>query len=148
MSKSAGLATKESESVVARPSAPGVARPSTPGAAASLSVTASAQFSTSPLPAPDMLAGYASISPDFPTRFMQLVEDEAKHRRDAEMKTLDAQLSRASTGQAIGFLVALAGLATAVALGYQGHPTSAAVIGSIDLVALVGIFVQQQKPRK
>lgn len=44
-------------------------------------------------------------------------------------------------GVLCGFAIALVGFGVAGWLGYLGHPATAAVVGGLDLTALVSVFV-------
>lgn len=44
-------------------------------------------------------------------------------------------------GMGAGFLLVLAFLAAAVILGLNDHGTAATILGSVDVVAITGIFV-------
>jgi len=77
-----------------------------------------------------------------------MAEKQAAHRQSLERKDLDAaidhdkgELSRSNRGLAAGFVTALSFLGAAVYLIHGGHDTAGTIIGSVDIVGLVSVFV-------
>jgi len=50
------------------------------------------QFS-GPLPHPSLLKEYQELISDSPERFLKMVEEEGKHRRELEIKSISAKIS-------------------------------------------------------
>lgn len=115
----------------------------------------SASLHSGPLPPAEMLAKYEEILPGSAERIFRLAESEALHRRAREVtaqehygKAVSAQIKQAGLGLILGFGVALAGLALAGYALYQGDGVAAAIIASVDLVGLTGIFVYGSKQKQ
>lgn len=120
---------------------PPAARPPT-AAVVAPSVTFSTQTVTSgPLPAPEILAAYGEVLPDLPERIIRLAETEAEHRRGLERHVVVSATRRATVGQVLGFLIGSGGLATAAYCAMLGHPATASIIATLDIVTLVSVFV-------
>ncbi len=114
-----------------------------------------------PLPAPELLAQYEQAHPGLAERLIRAFEEESAHRRAGDRsereqaeKLVDSRIALARRGQLYGLFVVLAGFVVAVLLGYQGHGVSAAVVGSLNLAGLAGLFISvgeknaQQLPRR
>ena len=100
-----------------------------------------------PLDSPETLRAYAEVDPLLPGKLVGMVDTEGNHRREIERAVVASDIARARLGQWLGFVVALAGLATAAYLGHLGHPAAAAVVATFDLVALVSVFVNANTKR-
>lgn len=90
-----------------------------------------------PIPHPAFLEAYERIVPGSAKDIIDTFKVEVIHRRDLELRE-DARVSR---GQTMGFLIALLFLAGAIALGLMGYPTQGVVLGTVDIVALVAVFL-------
>lgn len=94
-----------------------------------------------PLPPPSYLEHYAEVYPDAPRVIFSLVQEQSDHRRHLESKHLHHSIIRAYMGLVAALLVAFAGLGAAVYIAVEADPAAGAVVASIDLVGLVGVFV-------
>ena len=97
-----------------------------------------------PLPPPEALRAYDDIVPGAAERLLTEAERNGEHRRWRERTALQAQVARVKWGLAAGFSVAMSFLAVSGALIAQGHDVSGTILGTVDLVALVGVFVVRQ----
>lgn len=97
----------------------------------------SADFYAGPVPHPEILAGIERVSPGAANRIIRMAEIEQGHRH----AIAERRLAITERGQRFGLTIGLAGLAVALVLGLWGAPWVAGIIGTIDLVGLVGIFV-------
>jgi uncharacterized membrane protein len=95
-----------------------------------------------------MLARYNEIIPDGANRLIGLVERQQNHRFGLENCVVRSDAHRSTAGLVCGLVIALAFLAAAVAMVLSGHDTAGTIIGSIDLVALVGTFVYGSRTRR
>jgi uncharacterized membrane protein len=104
-------------------------------------------FHQGPFPAPDTLAQYAQIRPDMLDRVMGLTERQAAHRQELEREIVrhDAKGTARSTYCALA--VAIAGLGVTGYLGHLHLEIAAAIVGSMDLVGLVGVFIYGKKKK-
>jgi len=89
-----------------------------------------------PIPNPRDLAKYESVHEGFGDRMVAMAEREQRFRH----------LS-AFVGQMLGVVVALAFLGASTYLIATGHDLAGGVLGTIDIVALVTIFVAGRSGR-
>ncbi len=74
-----------------------------------------------------------------------MAEREQAHRHSIDTIALNGDINRDKRGQNYGLLLALSFALITVVLGLNGLETLAAIIGSVDLVALVTVFVIGRK---
>jgi uncharacterized membrane protein len=105
-------------------------------------------FHQGPFPAPETLAQYAQIRPDMLDRVMGLTERQAAHRQELERDLVrnDAKAGARSTYCALA--VAVVGLGVTGYLGSLHLEWAAAIVGSVDLVGLVGVFLVGRKKKE
>ena len=106
------------------------------------------KFHSGPLPSPQTLKEYGSVVESAPERIIQQFELQADHRRKMEDKVISAQLGESKTGQWMGFILGLLFLGVSAGLILTGHEVSGTVLGTIDLVSLVALFVIGRKVQK
>ncbi len=94
-----------------------------------------------PLPSPEMLKEYEQALPGCAERIVSQFEKQAQHRMDMEKKVIPEDQRQSSVGQIFGFILALTFLLVAGILIYYDHDTAGTILGTVDLVALVSIFV-------
>ena len=76
-----------------------------------------------------------------PESFFESFEKQGDHRRELETYHLRSNVHRSFSGLAAGFVVTLAFLAAAVYLVMNGYEVAGVILGTVDLVALVTVFV-------
>lgn len=98
-----------------------------------------------PIPPPEMLAQY---DPDVRMAILRMAEDEQSQRNVRLKMALEADIddrkrirSLEGRGQWFGFGIGIAGIIAATIMALYGEPVAASIIGAIDLVALVSVFV-------
>lgn len=101
-----------------------------------------------PLPASEELAKYEQIAPGAANRLIALVEHQSSHRISIETFVIKWQQIQSFVGQLLGFLVALAFLAGAVYTVVNGFAVAGTIIGSLDLLGLVTVFVLGRSAQK
>lgn len=101
----------------------------------------SSSIFSGPFPPPAILDGYGEVDASFPPRIFRMGEIEQEHRHGMDRNALRAESRNSLLGIVSGFVVALSGLATTAWIAYLGHPAAAAVLGTVDLVSLVGVFI-------
>lgn len=110
-----------------------------------------AQISASysgPLPPPDILIRYNEAVPGAAERIIAMAEEQSTHRMALENRVVDADIRRSNLGLIAGVVVALGfGAGSFVAI-IAGQPVAGAIIGGVDLVALVGTFVYGTERRR
>lgn len=110
-----------------------------------LVVSAGVSF-VGPLPPPEMLAKYEEVQPGLVDRIVSMAEREQAHRHVQEASLVAGELRKQTLGQALGFGVTIAGLATTFGCAVYGHGTTAAIIGTVNLVSVVSVFVLGRRP--
>ena len=101
-----------------------------------------------PIPCPDDLAQYNNIIPNGAERIMMMAEKQQEHRISIEGKIVNSQQNQSRLGQVFGFVIAIFFGLIAGILIYNGHDIAGTVIGSVDLVALVAVFVTGKYTQK
>lgn len=105
----------------------------------------------SPLPPPETLEAYARLLPGITERMLVSFEKEGEHRRANDRFQQEIvreyhqnQARLVFRGQLLGFAIALVGLVVAFLLGWTGKQITASIIGGIDIVGLVSVFLYQR----
>lgn len=94
-----------------------------------------------PLPDGDTIKIYGEVIPDGGNRLMANVEKQLAHRIDIEKKGINRTYNQSSTGQWMAFAIAIFFGLIAWDLGRNGQVVIASILGSVDLVALVAVFI-------
>jgi uncharacterized membrane protein len=110
---------------------------------------------TGPLPPPEILREYDAILPGAADRILKNFETESDHRRslekdesDAGTRFMEKQLGLLARGQKFGLVVVIAGFATAAYSVHVGAAITGAVIGTVDIVALVALFITGKRGKQ
>lgn len=98
------------------------------------------------IPPPEMMRGYAEISPDLPNRIVTMAEKNADHRRLSERKVLNYSFATTTIGQMSGLLMVLASFGLSYLFMMAGHPDIGKSIACITAVSLAVIFVLRRIP--
>lgn len=107
-----------------------------------------AEYSSGPLPSPQVLAQYNEVLPGLAERLVQQAEGQTRHRQDLERTVVNANVASEKRGQILGFILALvlgAGGLGLVALGHE--PWGISVIMT-DVVALAGVYIFGKKKQR
>jgi len=104
-------------------------------------VSVKSRIVSGPLPSSEELAKYEQIAPGAANRLLTLVEQQSAHRISIETYVIRNQQIQSYVGQILGFLVAIAFLIGAVYTVIHGNAISGTIIGSLDLIGLVTVFV-------
>ena len=94
-----------------------------------------------PIPPPELLKAYNEIVPDGANRIFVMAEKQSSHRIELESIVINGDNKRANWGLATGFTIGIVMIVLSFILVLYGHDVSGTVLGSIDLTALVGLFV-------
>jgi uncharacterized membrane protein len=100
-----------------------------------------------PLPPPEILARFDAVVPGAAERILKMAEEQAAHRKDLERKLVESDIERSKWGQALGFLIAIAGLAASAAIAIYGSAVAGSILGVGTLASLVGVFMYGVKAR-
>ena len=106
-----------------------------------LSIAMRVEAIASPYLPPSYLREYEQLVPGSAAKTFELVEKQSTHRQELESSVVHGNERRADRGQWLGLAVALSFLAAATVLIALGHDAAGTILGSVDLVSLVGIFV-------
>lgn len=106
------------------------------------------------LPHPEILERYHALDPMITERILCMAESEAKYRQEAfyrEQKVnedaLRLEYSRRSKGQTFAFATTCVLASAAVALGFFGLGTAAAIVGSSAVIGSVNAFLEKVRPQ-
>lgn len=103
------------------------------------------------LPHPSILKGYEEILPGATDRILSMTESQSKHRQDLESFHLRNAAARSWAGLACGFVITMTFLGVSAFLIVRGHGWEGTILGTVDIVALVSVFVigrrQQEEER-
>lgn len=94
-----------------------------------------------PLPPPQELAEYERILPGSADRILSSSEKQLNHRILIESQTIASNNKQSGIGQIFGFIIAIVAFLCSFGAIYMNHPISGTIIGTVDLVALVSVFV-------
>jgi len=94
-----------------------------------------------PLPPPSILQGYSDVLDGGAERIMRLTEREQEHRHYMEKAAVTGHIRLDRRGQYLGFGIAVIALLSATYLISTGNVISGTIIGTVDLVGLVGAFI-------
>ena len=100
------------------------------------------------MPSPRTLKGYEEILPGCAERIIKSFEIQSTHRQSLEKKVVKGQVNQSFIGQILGFIIALLFLLAGTHLIANDHDIAGAVISSLDIVGLVGIFVLRKYNRQ
>lgn len=111
-------------------------------------VSVTAEIYSGILPHPDFCARMEELCPGFTDRILTMAETQMTHRIEIEKRVVFGGSNRADRGLNYGLIITLSFLVIAAGLVALGHDASGTTIGSIDLVALVGVFVYGRQEQK
>lgn len=93
------------------------------------------------LPSPAALDEYNAVAPGAADRFLLMFERQQQHHMELELKALSGQIRSEARGARYGLVVALFFGAVALLLASMGYPSQGLILGTVDIVSLVGVFV-------
>lgn len=100
-----------------------------------------------PIPSPELLREYNEIVPGGADRIMKMAEAQSTHRMDLEKTVIKGDDRRANWGLGTGFTIGIVILVFSFIAILYGHDAAGTVLGSVDLVALVSVFVYGRSAR-
>lgn len=109
--------------------------------------TTHTEISSSPLPSPEILKGYAEIIPNSPERFMQLIEKEQENKFKNDRSERDktkAELDLKRKGQTMAFVLVLVFLAIGTTLALVHESVISYVIFGMTMVPAIGLFYRHK----
>lgn len=99
------------------------------------------EYYSGPLPPPKALADYNNIVDGAAERILIMAELEQKHRHQIESTALLGEINNDKRGQRFGFGIAITFGVMALVLGLSGQQWLGGIIATVDLLALVTVFV-------
>lgn len=104
---------------------------------------------SAPLPPPHLLGEYNQVQPGLGAAIVQLMFEEAAHRRAGEAKVLDAEIEEArefrherARGQHYGLTIAIVCVVGSVITSALGHPLTAGFIGTGGVASIAAVFIR------
>lgn len=97
------------------------------------------------IPPPDILNTYNKVFENGGRQLFLEFQKELDHRIAMDKITIPEQLKQARSGQIFAFIIALTFLAASFILVVLGHGIYGTIIGSVNLVALVTLFVLNKR---
>jgi uncharacterized membrane protein len=111
-----------------------------------------------PLPPSEMLQGYEAIHPGSAKIIFDIFANQSAHRIKMEDTVVTSQQIQSARGQTYAFIIAILFLAVSALCILKGHDVAGGVLGTIDVLGLVTIFItgklqqtsnlQQKNPQK
>lgn len=118
-------------------------RPPASGEGIARVVTFTQEEWSGPLPSPNALAAFGSVSGDFPDRIVSMAELEQRHRHEMRRRDADDR----TRGQILAFGIALVLVISGATLVWQGHPISGTFFGGTTLAWVVTAFIRGRSDR-
>ena len=123
-------------------------QPPPPGKQPGYSTISVAAFS-GPLPHPEILHGYEAVCPGAAHRIIEIAESQSAHRRQMEVKELEAQIEsmrlqfhEARRGQVFAFCVSALFTVCGALVVIYGHPWPGTIFGSMGIGGIVTTFIR------
>lgn len=109
-----------------------------------IQVTARSHFS-GPIPPPDILEQYNRVIENGANRIMTMAENQSAHRIKTESEIVTADGRNSLLGIVSGFTISIGASIVAGFGFYLGYPKEAVIICTVDLAAIVGVFIYGTK---
>jgi uncharacterized membrane protein len=123
-------------------------RPDKRGEAERVIATFVQKLHVGPLPAPEDLAHYDHVCPGAAERIVGRAERQADHRQTMERDHLRWEYALQSRGQWLAITALIAMLILVGYTFYLGQPIAASVLGGATIVAVVGMFLNRDRPEQ
>jgi uncharacterized membrane protein len=101
-----------------------------------------------PLPAADVLGAYEAVMPGLADRIVRMAEREQAHVHGLESAEVEQPYKIARRGQVLGLMAVALFLIFAGILAVKGSPVAAAAVASVDIVAVLVVFITGASPAK
>lgn len=98
-----------------------------------------------PLPPPALLEQYERVLPGAAERILSLAELQAGHRRRLEAVVIESDVSRATRGQSLAFVLALTTVLGGLTLVGSGRPVEGLASVIVATASLVTTFVVSKR---
>lgn len=99
------------------------------------------QLYNGPIPHPDILKGFAEISPDYPERIMKMAEEHSKANIKEQNRTSLSNALAPIIGQFITLIIFLSGLTSGIILAVKGisYGAVSAIVAAIAPILVANI---------
>ncbi len=94
-----------------------------------------------PLPPLELIEGYENLHPGSAKLIFEIFEKQSLHRIKLEDTVVTAQQRQSGRGQNYALIVALSFLGVAGLCILMGHDVSGGVLGSVDVLGIVTVFI-------
>ena len=101
-----------------------------------------------PIPPPEILNKYNEFLPGAADRIISMAERQSAHRQEIEKIVIKSSTRDSMLGLIFGLTIGLAGLAGSAYCITSGYQVGGSIIGVVDLVSLVGVFVYGAKQQR
>jgi len=102
----------------------------------------------SPIPPPEIVAGYERVLPGAAERILAMAERQSAHRLRQEERVVTHNIEREKTGQWMAFAVSLVVIAGGIGLAWTGRSVTGLMMVIGDLAALAGVFVYGRRAQE
>ena len=100
-----------------------------------------------PIPPPQLLREYNEVIPNGADRIVKMAETQSAHRIELEACIVKGDDRRANWGLATGFTIGIVIIVLSFIMIMYGHDGAGTVLGSADLIGLIGVFVYGRSAR-
>jgi len=101
-----------------------------------------------PLPPVELIRGYEEIYPGSAKLIFDVFEKQANHRIKMEDTVITSSQRQSGRGQILAFIIAILFLGVATWVTLAGHDVVGGILGGVDIVGLVTVFVLGKKEQR
>ena len=106
------------------------------------------QFTSGPIPNPELLEKYNEIIPDGADRIMKMAETQSKHRQNLETVVITGGNSRANLGVVFAFVFAMTIALVGGTLIYFDKTIQGMIFAGVGLTGIVYLFIYGTRSQK
>lgn len=118
----------------------------TPVVTATIQMMAAVLVQGSPFPPVEVLRDYEAFTPGGGDRLLKMIEKEQDFHHEMARTELKGEQRRNFLGQTYGLIISIVFMAAAVWVAIAGHEIAATTIGTLDIGAVVALFVLGTRP--
>ncbi len=105
-------------------------------------------FYSGPIPHPEHLREYESITPGSADRIISMAEKQQEHRIAIEKQVITGQVKDGSRGQVFAFIVFVVGIFVSLCFAYFDMKTFAGVFATSTMMLIIGLFINGRRAMK
>ena len=102
----------------------------------------------SPIPPPEIVAGYERVLPGSAERILAMAERQSGHRIRQEERVITSSIQREKTGQWMAFVLSLVVILGGIGLAWTGRSVTGLTMVIADLAALAGVFMYGRRAQE